>query len=618
MLRSATGTTPPMKTYMELPLCFQKGEVCFGVGFEPVFADVSYAFTVALRRANLSVMNPGPLILPPKKEKSLPWWDDMRNYIHGNNSLRFSESQIYILATPDPYENLDKLEITTKLIEVQQSDGRIYASAEDFKIFLSSLESMFKSHNLTLPSGTSYAFLEAPVFTLEVIMEWGCDSGNPLNHYLFAFPTEEQSREIVFDPFRSTSLSFQWNISFGPPLHASGKAISSGCVGDGAVEGTVYDPPYKCENGALVSPAVKVGAHDLAWLKKFYSLNNLPPHKLRLFSRFPRYGVPRILRSGNLPLDKVITEFLLRLDVAPFCIKHMPLDDDDPAKGLTFNMSKLKAEVYLTRGQPKYTFECNRDPLDLVYQNVDLHVPKVFLNKEDCTSVAKVFKMTRKNSKSATMDTVPSEKCNDMNSSTEKQRDDGFLLSSDYFTVRRQAPKADPARLLAWQEAGRRNLEVTYVRSEFDNGSESDEQTRSDPSDDEADNCQRVSVYGLKLMWNIENRDAVWSFVGGLSKAFEPAKPSPSRQYAQRKLLEEKQKQDGAETLKDDISTSSSAASSSQQGETKEQNLSPTPSARMENPPSTLICMSCYHLLFIYLSFNFFIYNFKFLLKKKF
>ena len=81
MLRSATGTTPPMKTYTDLSLHFQKGEVSFGVSYEPVFADISYAFTVLLRRANLSVINPGPLIVPPKKEKSLPWWDDMRNII---------------------------------------------------------------------------------------------------------------------------------------------------------------------------------------------------------------------------------------------------------------------------------------------------------------------------------------------------------------------------------------------------------------------------------------------------------------------------------------------------------------------------------------------------------
>ncbi|KAK4850773.1 hypothetical protein QYF36_009700 [Acer negundo] len=596
MLRSASGTTPPMKTYTDLPLYFQKGEVSFGVGFEPAFADVSYAFTVALRRANLSVRNPGPLIMPPKKEKSLPWWDDMRNYIHGNNSLHFSESRWNILATTDPYEKVDKLQITSGSIEIQQADGRVYASAEDFKIFLSSLESLVKSRNLKLPTGISGAFLEAPVFTVEVTMDWGCDSGNPLNHFLFAFPVEGISREIVFDPFRSTSLSFRWNFSLRPPLPASEKIPHSASARDSTnVDGTVYGPPYKSENVSVVSPIVNLGSHDLAWLTKFWNLNYLPPHKLRTFSRWPRFGIPRITRSGNLALDKVMTEFMLRVDVTPTCIKHMPLDDDDPAKGLTFNMSKLKYEMCFSRGKQNYTFECKRDLLDLVYQGIDLHVPKVFVNKEDCTSIAKVVQMTRKSSKSALMDRVPSEKRNDMNACTEKHRDVGFLLSSDYFTIRRQAPKADPARLLAWQEAGRRNLEMTYVRSEFENGSESDEHTRSDPSDDDgynvviADNCQRVFVYGLKLLWTIENRDAVWSFVGGLFKAFEPSKPSPSRQYAQRKLLEEKQIQGETEILKDDISKSPSAVSPSHHGETLGQTSSPSPSVKMENPPSAMV-----------------------------
>jgi hypothetical protein len=185
-----------------------------------------------------------------------------------------------------------------------------------------------------------------------------------------------------------------------------------------------------------------------------------------------------------------------------------------------------------------------------------------------------------------------------MSSGTEKHRDDGFLLSSDYSTIRRQAPKADPVRLLAWQEAGRKNLEMTYVRSEFENGSESDEHTRSDPSDDDgynvviADNCQRIFVYGLKLLWNIENRDAVWSFVGGLSKAFQPPKPSPSRQYAQKKLLEEHQSHSGGEMQQDGSSklttTSHGAASSVDPAEITGSLSSPSHSVKSENSSSAV------------------------------
>ncbi|XP_021642395.2 protein SABRE isoform X2 [Hevea brasiliensis] len=598
LLRSATGTTPPTKSYFDLPMYFQKAEVSFGVGYEPSFADVSYAFTVALRRANLSVRNPGPLVQPPKKERSLPWWDDMRNYIHGNITFGFSETRWHILATTDPYEKLDKLQITSGSMEIQQSDGRIYMSAKDFKIFLSSLERLASNCGLKLPSGVYGAFLEAPVFILEVTMDWDCDSGTPLNHYLFALPNEGRPREKVFDPFRSTSLLLRWNFSLRPSISLCENQSSSSSMGDSTVvDGTVYNPPHKPENVSIV-PTLNVGAHDFAWLKKFWNLNYLPPHKLRYFSRWPRFGVPRIPRSGNLSLDRVMTEFFLRVDATPACIKHMPLDDDDPAKGLTFNMTKLKYEICFSRGKQKYTFECKRDTLDLVYQGVDLHMPKAILDKEDSTTVAKVVQMTKKNCQPSTMGRIPSEKHNNISGCTEKHRDDGFLLSCDYFTIRRQAPKADPTRLLAWQEAGRKNLEMTYVRSEFENGSESDDHTRSDPGDDDgynvviADNCQRVFVYSLKLLWNIENRDAVWSWVGGLSKAFAPPKPSPSRQYAQRKLLEENQSHAESEVNQDDISkppsTSHNADSPSQHAETSGSLSSPSHSAKIENSSSAV------------------------------
>ncbi|XVE55625.1 hypothetical protein DITRI_Ditri03aG0173700 [Diplodiscus trichospermus] len=561
MLRSASGTTPPMKTYSDLPIHFKKSEVSFGVGYEPVFADISYAFTVALRRANLSKKGPG-LPQPPKKERSLPWWDEMRNYIHGNITLFFSETKWNILATSDPYEKLDKLQILSGSMEIQQSDGRVYLSAKDFKIFLSSLESLVSSRSLKLPTSVSSAFLEAPVFSLEVTMDWDCESGNPMNHYLFALPMEGKSREIVFDPFRSTSLSLRWNFSLQSrllPLESASASVSDCTVLDGSVNGA----HCKAGNVSIGSPTVNVGAHDLPWLVKFCYLNYLPPHKLRFFSRWPRFGVPRIPRSGNLSLDRVMTEFMLRFDSTPTCIKHMTLDDDNPAKGLTFSTKKFKFEICFSRGKQKYTFDCQRDPLDLVYLGLDLHIPKIFLNKEDCTSVTKVVQMTTQASQSASTERVPTEKSNYMSACTEKHHDEGFLLSSDYFTVRRQAPKADPASLLAWQEAGRKNLEMTNVRSK-ENGSESDEHKQSDPSDDDgynvviADNCQRVFLYGLKLLWNLENRDAVLSFVGGLSKAFEPRRPSSSRQYAQRKLLEENQKLGETEMPQEDAPKSPS------------------------------------------------------------
>ncbi|KAK4742107.1 hypothetical protein SAY87_000108 [Trapa incisa] len=565
MFRSLTGTTPPMKTYTDLPLYFQKGEVSFGVGYEPSFADLSYAFTVALRRANLSVRKPGPLVVPPKKEKSLPWWDEMRNYIHGNVSLFFSETSWYILATSDPYEKLDKLHIVTNHMEIQQSDGRVYMSTKDFRIFMSSLEGLEKNRTLKLPS-TAYPFLETPTFTVEVLMDWGCDSGTPLNHYLFALPDEGEPRDKVIDPFRSTALSLRWDISLTPAVLQTDKEISSSGTSDPATN-QIGLGSGKADEGAT-SPTINLGPHDLAWLTKFCKLNILPPHKLRLFSRFPRFGVPRILRSGNLPLDRVITEFMLRMDITPTIIRHVSLFDGDPAKGFTFNITKVKLEIYFGRGKQEFSFECKREPLDLVYLGLDLHIPKAFLDKEAEArgDLPKIVSATGKASQSSDLEGVSSGRVNYTGSCTEKCADDGFFLSSDYFTIRRQAPKADPARLLAWKEASRKNTETTNARPEIGDGKESDDHADSDQSEDDgydvviADNCQRIFLYGLKILWNLENRDAIMSWVGGLSKAFEPPKPSPSRVYNQRKLHQEIPKDDSTEMPQNDTSDVSSAS----------------------------------------------------------
>jgi len=544
LLRSASGTTPPMKPFLELPIHFQKGEGSFGVSYEPVFADISYAFTVALRRANLSIRNPNPPPPPPKKEKSLPWWDDMRNYIHGHNSLFFSEIHLVVLATVDPYEKFDKLQILTGYTEVHQSDGRIYASAKDFKVFTSSLENMARFCSVKLPADVAAPVLQTPIFSIEVNMEWDCDSRTPLFHYLFALPNEGKARDKVFDPFRSTSFSFHWNISLKSiPSEKPSQSL-------GGQDGTL---PISSANSSAPGaeggfPSIKLAAHDLAWIMKFYILNYLPPCKLRIFSRCPRFGVPRIPRSGNLSLDRVMTEFNLRLDCTPICIKHIPMASDDPSKGLTFNLAKLKVEFCQSRGRQRYTFESKREPLDFVYVGVDLHVPKLYLDRDDCTAISDAVQLTKKGPQPSSVDKVI-ERSNYLGLCSERPRDDGFILSSDYFTMRKQSPKADPARLVAWQEAGKKDLQMTYVRAQYEDGNDSDNNAQSDGSDDEdgynvviADSCLRVFVYGLKLHWNIENRDAILSVAGAYSKAAAPPKPSPSRQYVQRKLLEEKQK----------------------------------------------------------------------------
>nr|GMD85005.1 protein SABRE isoform X1 [Ipomoea batatas] len=201
--------------------------------------------------------------------------------------------------------------------------------------------------------------------------------------------------------------------------------------------------------------------------------------------------------------------------------------------------------------------------------------------------------MSRKASQSTLMksDTVNGSK---------SDTDNGFFLSSDYFLIKKQSPRADQERLLSWQESFGRDLEMTDFRSEFETGSESEDHARPELTEDDgcnvliADNCQRVFVYGLKLLWNLENRDAILSFVGGLTKGCEPSKPSPSRQYTQMKLLEEKSKAiEKPDMPQDDQQKSppSQAVNSSppQNSEISESQLqkSPSNSVKVESPNET-------------------------------
>lgn len=518
LFRSMSGTTPPMKFYSHLPIHFQKGEVSFGVGYEPVLADVSYAFSVALRRAVLGKRT-SPINTPlPKKEKSLPWWDDMRNYIHGINSLYFNEAHWHLLASIDPYEKIEKIDIISGYMEIEQRDGHVSLAVRDLEVHLSSLHTLVKNSRLELPPRRNFPFLRSPSLFFEINMEWQCESRDPMNHFLFSFPAEGKTREKVLDPFRSTSLSLQWSFTLTPSFESTDIVMPS-------------DALVNC-------PMVNLAAHDLSWLFKWWNMMYLPPQKLRMFSRWPRFGVPRVPRSGNLALDRVMTENFIRFTSTPTVVNYLPLRDDDPAYGMTFKVKNLKYEMCFSRGKhQQYMFDTKRETMDLIYQGLNLEFLKANLGTNSDAY------------------------------QPEKNRDEGFLLSSSYITIRRQAPKADPVRLMLWQEAGRKNLSLEPVKSKFSHSSESDH-AHSDLSDDDgfnilvADNCQRIFVYDLKLLWNLENREAVWSWVAGISKAFQPPKLSPSRLYAQRKLAERKEKEKEME-LESDLSCNGDASEAS-------------------------------------------------------
>ncbi|MCO5594206.1 hypothetical protein L7F22_048231 [Adiantum nelumboides] len=567
MFRSESGTTPPFKMFSELPIEFEKAEVAFGVGFEPALTDLSYAFTVALRKADLSVHdssgNPhdgtdfyGVHLSGKqsklssqgvKKERNLPWWDDMRYYVHGQNSILSTDFKLFLLATTNPYEESDFMKIEAGSMDIQQQEGSVSFIASDFRLGTSSMEFLCQSTN-SFSEHQSQGSIQSPFFKLDITMDWDCETGNPLFHYLHSFPHELVTREKVYDPFRSTSLVLRWNFRLADAVSMENSAGFSGYTGKGRRHNLHTLPTYKPAKASSASfshakaerffdiPTMRLGGHDLMWIFRWWSTLYSPPYKLRTFSKWPRFAMTRSPRSGNLSLDKVLTDFMLRVDSTPARIEHISLLQDDPAEGLTFGMKRFKYELCYSRGKQRYTFDCKRDILELVYQGLDLHMLKADLRPE-----SRLLCETKcESSVTRSADDSP-QGASLLKDSTEN----GFFFLTDYFSLRKQAPKADLSRLSLWQEEARRPSNTKAM--DITQGSGSDP-TRSDPSDDDGfnlvmpDNCLHVSLYGLKLLWAINTRDAVWAWVENLYRAFEAPKPSPSRQYAQRKSIEEHSK----------------------------------------------------------------------------
>ncbi|KAL2610894.1 hypothetical protein R1flu_022586 [Riccia fluitans] len=582
--RSISGATPAYKTFLDLVIQSDVAEISYGVGYEPLFADLSYAFSVALAKAKSAV----PVV---KKERSLPWWDDMRYYIHGKNTLKVKTFKWTLQATTDPYEDQEILDMVANNFELEQSEGSIVLNTGEFKWFMMQRKSGFQAS----PSADSLdklCLLHSPGFKTEILMVWDCESGNPFQHYLHPFPADPNPPSKRFDLFRSTSLSltFAFSLLNSPVTNTitrSGQSLQRmmgmkskssltrpGQILGGFRSSQQTDSSVREKQGAY--PTFYFGADELAWIFKLWNLLYLPPQKIRTFSRWPRFGVPRIPRSGNLALDKVMTENLLRVEATPGCIKHISPQPGDPAEGLTFTMKKLRYEVLYSRCQTSFDSFSPREPLLGVYQGLDITVLNAVLDKTFVSTHCNGRKEGEYDREDKVKELLGLQEdfmgpLNDNKGTSGSMNDRGFLLSMDSLTLRRQAPKADKSQLsslLHYKRLSRSDKALVYIPENAGNGSDP---ARSDASDDEslvvADNCLRVSVYGSKLLWTLSNRDAVWAWSYDLARAFETPKPSPSRQAAQQRIREWHESQSSEASPKPSVPAVGQSADTTQEEE---------------------------------------------------
>lgn len=435
MLRSASGCTPPLKLYTDLSVDLVAAEIGVGTGFEPAYADISYAFTTAIKKApspgaDITVPsgNPTPrtsaagtprtsqgdVPAPPTaesvrdlamssvpfpqqdaagglgcielltggsvpivglqgtsaipKERSLPWWDLMRYYVHGHQKVVFHDFELALLATPDPYEEDQMLLLSASTFEVNSYPGAVAVEAEKVSVNLTAggLDgaggvmdaSAAAAEADPLAGPMRVTQLQSPVYWIDFTLGWDCPSGQPQMHYLHAMPWEGALRQTLNDPFRSTSLRLGIEMKFRePPTAHVVNAVNPSSpemrprrntadVPEGPrnfeatwarvhsnSEGTL--PQSRLARSQSVSgehltrrrsnassaasedfptvPTIALGAPDFLFVRKWWSLWYYPPMKLRSFARCPRFGVPRGKRSGNLGLDKILTELMLKV-----------------------------------------------------------------------------------------------------------------------------------------------------------------------------------------------------------------------------------------------------------------------------------------------------------------
>lgn len=432
MLRSASSCTPPLKLYTNLSVDLVAAEIGVGVGFEPAYADISYAFTTAIKKAPSpgadsfvpsTTTTPGtsaagtprtsradqpepPAADPVRdlamssvpfpqqdasgglgsielltggsvpivglqgtsaipKERSLPWWDLMRYYIHGHQKVVFHDLELALLATPDPYEEEQMFLLSASTFEVNSCPGSVTIEAEKVHVDLTSGgvdaaggvmdSSSAQGEGDPLPQPGRVTQLQSPVYWVDFTLGWDCQSGQPQMHYLHAMPWEGAIKQQLYDPFRSTSLRLGIEMKFREAHEVQILAKSSPDgrprrnTADTRMDPTANEPlwarAHSNSEGALPQsrlarsqslggeqltrrrsnasssaaedfptvPTISLGAPDFLFIRKWWSLWYYPPMKLRSFARCPRFGVPRAKRSGNLSLDKVLVELMLKV-----------------------------------------------------------------------------------------------------------------------------------------------------------------------------------------------------------------------------------------------------------------------------------------------------------------
>eukprot|EP00898_Chlorokybus_atmophyticus_P007604 jgi/Chlat1/7845/Chrsp66S07288 len=567
MKSTAAAGSPHLKLYTNVNSDWHWVSWSLGVGLEPAFVDVVAAIKRLSSRQGgktagwprrVPAMGEGSTMgqqtgaeqpalqaIGSAPSRGLQWWDSMRYFWHGKAAFIVQSWALALQASPNVQRDTDELRMSATMLQcVMHSAEEVVTRFKELLV----LQHLAPEHSLGLPTMPDLQLLKAPSAELKITPVWQClDDRDPQRHFLHPPPGCQdeawlsKSQGDLFDIFRSHVLHLIMRLRMEPEAtQASASATSP------------YGTP-----GVQQGPVMCLGPEQLVWLRALGHLLRAPPHHIRrswVRRRFgaarPRKRLPSEPRLPSLP--SMLNSIQLDFDFHSSRLMHVACEPDDPAAGLSFAASHANYTFTLSRQQAV------PPPMPRVGSWGGLVTPKSASPDGPATSHSfsdvrspKMPSPLGKQQTAVVIQAVPGRKVPSLVLSAIGVSATGLqsLLASheeefeQQVAIERKERRRLHRKLATLLEAGNAptpNPDIaqklgyfffstssfSLTKSHEQSGSQSASATPTQAAagngshEQYAPGCLFMSIHGLKLLWTLEARDAIWAWTDSIFTAW--------------------------------------------------------------------------------------------------